>query len=238
MSPGQQREERPLRERDVDGPVAVAGDVEVERAVPAGGDLLEARPPRRIVDRRQQHDRSTPPARTATAPPRPTTATRNPVPSRRVQPPPPRHRRRARADPEDVPAPEGYAGPRTRREHRMSEPPAVLRIGSARPSCPWSSAPRASAAIDISKLRAQTGARHPRQRLREHRARASRRSRSSTAKPASSATAASPSRSSCRSRCPRSSRPRTCSSTASSPPGPSSTSSASASASTRSCTRT
>ena len=72
--PREQREEGPLRERDVDRAVAVAGDVEVERAVPPGGDLIEARAACRVVDGREQHHDRDAPATAATVRPRRSTA--------------------------------------------------------------------------------------------------------------------------------------------------------------------
>ena len=56
MSPGNNGKNGHFGNGTSTGPYPCAGDVEIERAVPAGGDLLEARPTGGIVDRRQQHD--------------------------------------------------------------------------------------------------------------------------------------------------------------------------------------
>ena len=80
------------------------------------------------------------------------------------------------------------------KEPRMAEAPAKLSWNGKEIELPVVRGTEDECAIDISKLRAQTGLDHPRLRLREHRRRPSRRSRSSTATPASSATAATTSR--------------------------------------------
>ena len=78
----------------------------------------------------------------------------------------------------------------------MSEPPAVLRIGSDETELPMIVGHRGRARDRHLEAARADRAHHPRLRLREHRRRASRRSPSSTATRASSATAASPSSSS------------------------------------------